>query len=211
MESNMARKAQTRADPEKRRALILDEAIGLIGERGYYGFTVQELGRRCGLSNPGLLHHFPSKPAVLLAVLDTLEADETKVMTPIVQAALDRLAGADGGCAVLHVLRMIVARADAQPAACRLLAELQSESLDPAHPAHGWWLRREAAVLALHGTLLRPFVAVPDAVARQLLAMMDGLCVQWLRAARGFDVVAAWDDALARLLPELHATPAPDR
>jgi len=194
---------RTREDPEARRAQIIGHAVTLIGERGYYGFTVQALARRCGLSNPGLLHYFPSKHAVLLAVLQELEADATEVMTPLVRTATHEPRSASAKDAVFLVLRTIVARASDRPDICRLLAELQSESLDPAHPGYAWWRRREAAVLGLFTTLLDPFVDKPLPVARQLLAMMDGLFIQWLRADRSFDVVAALDHGFARLLPEL--------
>ena len=122
---------RARENSELRRAQILNEAIGLIGELGYYGFTIQELGRRCGLSKPGLLHYFPSKHDVLLAVLRELEGRETDVMSPLVQSTEHETGGADGKAAVLQVLRMIVARGAAQPHICRLLAELQSEALHP--------------------------------------------------------------------------------
>ena len=47
----MAYSTRTRGNSAARRGQILEQAIGLIGERGYYGFTIEELGRRCGLSN----------------------------------------------------------------------------------------------------------------------------------------------------------------
>ena len=204
--------ARIRENAEVRRRRILDQAVGLIGERGYYGFTIQELARRCGLSNPGLLHHFPSKHAVLQAVIQEVEAEETDVMLPLVQSAVHELRGDDAKDAVLHILRTIVARAINRPDICRLQAGLQFESLDPAHPVHEWWLKREARTLAFFTDLLRPHVDAPQLVARQLRAMLDGLGLQWLRADRGFDVAAAWDDALSRLLPELYlrdASPDP--
>ncbi|MCE7797149.1 TetR/AcrR family transcriptional regulator [Sphingobium sufflavum] len=187
-----------------RRGQILEQAIGLIGERGYYGFTILELGRRCGLSNPGLLHYFPSKQAVLLAVLDSLQLAEIDVMEPLAQSAMVELQGDAAKAAVLHILRTIAVRAHAKPDTCLFVAGLQSESLDPAHPAHEWWTRREVAVLDFYTGILRPHVDAPLLVARELLAMMDGLFLQWLRAGRDFDVLAAWDHALARIVPELH-------
>lgn len=195
---------RTREAPEVRRARILDEAIRLIGERGYYGFTIQELAQRCGLTNPGLLHYYPSKPVVLLAALAEMEARETEVIEPIVQQAERALAGSNGRLAVLGVLRAILVRGSANREMIRFLAELQSESLSPDHPAFSWWLRREAAMLDLFARLLHPFVADPAAIARQTLALIDGLSLQWLRAGEAMDLAAEWDRMLLRLLPELH-------
>ncbi|HEX7871611.1 MAG TPA: TetR/AcrR family transcriptional regulator [Sphingobium sp.] len=194
---------RVRDDPEVRRALILEQAIGLIGERGYHGFTVQELARRSGLSNPGLLYYFPSKSAILLAVLQELETRAARDMAPLVTAVQDGLGEGGGRAAVLALLRAMIVRSVSQPELCRLLAALQIESLDPSHPAHGWWQRREAVVLSLFGGLLSPFVADAPSVARQLLALIDGLCLQWLRAGQAIDFVVEWDRALARLVPEL--------
>lgn len=195
---------RTREAPEVRRARILEEAIRLIGERGYYGFTVQELAARCGLTNPGLLHYYPSKLDLLLAALAEMEARETEVIEPIVQGAERELSGPQARQAVLGVLRAIMVRGAAKREMIRFLAELQAESLSSDHPAFGWWLRREVAMLDLFTRLLHPFVADPAAIARQTLALIDGLSLQWLRANGGMDLAAEWDRMLLRLLPELH-------
>jgi AcrR family transcriptional regulator len=209
---NMEPVMRNHANTEARRRQILAQAVGLVGERGFYGFTIQELGLRCGLSKPGLLHYFPSKQAVLLAVLQELEWDEMEFMLPLVQSVTHDAAVASTQDAVLHVLRTIVMRAADRPEMCLLMAGLQAESLDPAHPAHAWFTAYETNVLKFFAGLLQPFFDAPELVARQMLAMRDGLCIQWLRAGRSFDVVDAWDRALARLLPELHDTaPDPDR
>ncbi len=197
-------KRRTREAPEVRRVRILDEAIRLIGERGYYGFTVQELAQRCGLTNPGLLHYYSSKLELLLAALGEMEARETEVLEPIVQAAERELSGPGAREAVLGVLRAIITRGAAKREMVRFLAELQAESLSPEHPAFTWWLRREAAMLDLFTRLLFPFVIDPIGIARQTLAMIDGLFLQWLRADGAMDIGNEWDRMLLRLLPELH-------
>ena len=40
---------------------ILDQATALFGEAGYRGTSLREIAARCGISHPGLLHHFPTK------------------------------------------------------------------------------------------------------------------------------------------------------
>lgn len=42
---------QTGMTKEGRQREILAEATRFIGERGYFGFTVHELARRCGLTS----------------------------------------------------------------------------------------------------------------------------------------------------------------
>lgn len=200
----MEAKTRVREAPEVRRARILDQAIALIGERGYYGFTIQELGKRSGLSNPGLLHYFPSKLDVMLAALREIEAREAEFMEPLVLLAERELIGRDSATGVLNVLRAMVARATARPEMIRFFVELQAESLDPAHPGHEWWQQRETKTLSFLTRLLTPHVADATGVARHVLAQMDGLSLQWLRAFPALNAIDEWDRALARLLPELH-------
>ena len=194
---------RTREDPELRRAKILDEGIRVIGERGYYGFTVQEMAQRCGLSNGGLLHYFPSKDHLLLAVLAEIRAREAEVLAPLVEAAARAPHGEGAKAAVRQLLVTMIARATAKPQITRFLAELTLESLDPAHPAHEWGRSREAVILDLFVTLIGPYVDAPLSTARLMLAVIDGLALQWLRANQAFDVLAEWEHALAKLAPEL--------
>lgn len=198
------RPRRVRETPAVRREKILEEAIGLIGERGYYGFTVQELAKRCGLTNPGLLYYFPSKLHVMLAVLEEAETRDSEAFAPIVAAAERNLNAPGGRQRVLDVLHAIMEHGTAHQPIVRLLFGLQAESLDADHPAHQWWRRREQVLGALYQRLLEPYVADPAPVARNLIALLDGLCMQWLRDDLCTDVVAEWKQALKRFLPELH-------
>ena len=188
-----------------RRGAILDQAIGAIGERGYYGFTISELAQRCGLSNAGLLYHFASKDELLLAVLDEIEERETEILLPLVQAASEGTPDAHSMMAVLDVLRTMMVRSTTQPELGRLFAELQVESLNKSHPGYAWWQRRESAVLGLFARLIAPYVEDAASTALHLAAMLDGLFLRWLHAGRSFDAVAAWERALGKLLPEFTA------
>lgn len=54
----------------RRREAVLDAAARLFRARGFHGVSVDDLGAAAGISGPGLYRHFPSKDAVLMAVLD---------------------------------------------------------------------------------------------------------------------------------------------
>jgi AcrR family transcriptional regulator len=56
-------------------ALILDAAVDLLVERGYCGTTTVAIQERAGITRGRLLHHFPSRDAVLVAAAQHL-ADE---------------------------------------------------------------------------------------------------------------------------------------
>lgn len=186
---------RARTDPEVRRAQILDAAIRIVGERGYHGFTVQKLAKRCGVTNGALLYYFSSKEQLLVAVLEEHDLRMT-------EAVVDEAQRSDSSrAAVLELLQAIVARAAAQPELTRLYAVLQQEALDPAHPAHAYFEKRERLVLETFARIVAPHAADPPAAARELFAMIEGLEQRWLRAGQAFDLVAAWDHAVAKLLP----------
>ncbi len=188
-----------------RREQILEEAIRIVGERGYYGFTVQDLAQRCGISNAGLLYHFGSKDQLLLAMLDVFERRETAAIAPLAALAAGEVGSRKKSAKpLLNLLRTMVARASTQPEIGRLYMALQSETLDPSHPAHQSFRAREAAVLDLFAKVVSPYVAEPHSTARQLLALMDGLGQQWVREDESFDLVAEWNRAVATVLPRLN-------
>ena len=193
-----------RDDAEVRRAQIVDEAIRVIGQRGYHGFTVQELAQRCALTNGGVLYHFGSKEKLLVAVLEERDRRIAETITPASAGFPSQKSGRREIplTAALQVLRLIIARCVTQPELVRLYAVLQSESLDHTHPAHDYFLRREAMVLTEFTQIVAPHVAEPRSTARQIHALMDGLSLQWLREKQAFDLVAEWDRAIAMLLPE---------
>jgi AcrR family transcriptional regulator len=190
MTSQLQRKRMQ--DPQSRRAQILDEAIKIIGLRGYHAFVLLDVAKQCGLTNGGLLYHFPSKERLLLAVI---EERDRRLAQKVIAAFGTKLRDAPVSV-VREVLRSMVKMVEAEPALARLYVVLQAEALDPTHPAHNYFVAREATTLDGFAALVAPQVADPPSVARQLHALMDGLTQQWLRAEQGFDIVVAWDRAL---------------
>lgn len=59
-------RSQAKAD---RRAALLDAAATLFSERGFNGVSIEDLGAAAGVSGPAVYRHFPSKQAVLAALL----------------------------------------------------------------------------------------------------------------------------------------------
>ncbi|WP_431218323.1 SACE_7040 family transcriptional regulator [Leifsonia xyli] len=59
-------RSQAKAD---RRAALLDAAAGMFAERGFNGVSIEDLGAAVGVSGPAVYRHFPSKQAVLEALL----------------------------------------------------------------------------------------------------------------------------------------------
>ncbi|WP_158864857.1 SACE_7040 family transcriptional regulator [Leifsonia sp. AG29] len=59
-------RSQAKAD---RRVALLGAAAGMFAERGFNGVSIEDLGSAAGVSGPAVYRHFPSKQAVLAALL----------------------------------------------------------------------------------------------------------------------------------------------
>ncbi|WP_322756060.1 TetR/AcrR family transcriptional regulator [Frankia sp. Cas3] len=57
------------ARPSSRREDILREAARLFATHGFHGVSIEQLGAAVGISGPGIYRHFPSKSAILAAML----------------------------------------------------------------------------------------------------------------------------------------------
>jgi AcrR family transcriptional regulator len=176
------------AKTEARRQEILTAAFEVFSTSGYRAGSLKDVADKVGLSQAGLLHHFPSKEALLEAVL-TLR-DENSV---------ERLGTADAeGMDLLRGLVELTRYNTTVPGLVSLYCVLSAEATDPAHPAHQYFLRRYDWVRGIivgaflevdrQGSL-RPGV-VPMAATRQLIALMDGLQVQWLLDNNSVDMPA---------------------
>ena len=188
---------RSRSNPGFKRQQILAEAVKIIGECGYNGFTISQLAARCNLTNAGLLHYFGSKEKLLVALLEEHEVQET--------AAISSLFNVEGRTPTLaevrRALTTIVQRSSSQSEMVRLNTVLGAESLIPGHPAKAYFDSREARGLEAFTAMLTAYTPDPQALARQLLATMAGLEAIWLRSDQQFDLTSEWEKALNQLLP----------
>lgn len=186
------------AQKQATRSRILDVSVQLIGDKGFYGFTLQDLAQRCGLTKGGLHHHFASKDSLLIAVLRDRDAKNAEAI--MAEFGRDKAAYEDLDT-LLKALRAIAVRASRQPELVRLFAMLQRESLDREHPAYSFFEARNAALQAGFEALVAPHVSDPQTTAYQLLAMLTGLEMIWLKTECSLDLVELWDRSLVSLLP----------
>lgn len=191
----------TRMSSRDRRRQIIDEAVRVVGRRGYYGFSVQEVAERCGLTVAGVLHHVGTKHGLLIAVLEDRDQRDHRAVAD--QAALESLPDPEGMplAEVAALLRGFVQRNAQQRELVRLYSILRAESLYEGHPAYEYFRERDASVLATFARLLTGKTGAPESTARQILALMGGLEEQWLREPDRVDLVAEWDRAAAKILP----------
>ena len=187
------------------RELVLDTALAMFGEHGYRATSVRDIAARCGMTHPGLLYHFPSKAALLMAALqrrddvDCLDSENGEIgFSQLVARA---------------VLRHLVSSAKhnaSKRGLVELFANLSVEATAPDHPAHDYFVGRYADLKATvarsftdlkRDRALRPGV-VPDIAAAQVIAAMDGLQIQWLLDTEGVDMAVALEALVNGLLVE---------
>ncbi|MEU4623001.1 helix-turn-helix domain-containing protein [Actinoplanes sp. NPDC023801] len=171
----------------------------LIAERGFWGLSMQDVADGCGLTVPGMLHHVGSKDSLLVAVLEYRDEEDAKSLAQKLGMPVNQFWAEEPARITLpKVCSALVARNAEQPEIVRLFAVLEAESLAPGHPAHTYFKARQRRTLDQF-TALAGEVAGARELAAQVVAMMDGLQIQWLREPETVDLVSAWEAAAARL------------
>jgi AcrR family transcriptional regulator len=78
-------KKRTRLSPEKRRAQILDDATRIVLTEGLSAVNMERLGREAGISKALVYNYFPSRDALLAALL---HREQTELRERGMQTAL---------------------------------------------------------------------------------------------------------------------------
>ncbi|MFJ9635256.1 TetR/AcrR family transcriptional regulator [Streptomyces sp. NPDC101178] len=183
-----------RARSEERRAEILRATLEVIAERGYRGATLGTVAERVGLTQQGLLHYFPTKEALLVAVLEDRDRWDTGGR------------GSTDGAWRLELLGSLVEYNAMRPVIVRTFSALLGESVTEDHPAREFFTRRYTQVRAGMAATLRaeygdtlPGGLSPERAAVLLVAVMDGLQYQWLLDPEAVDMPEAFADFLGLL------------
>ncbi|MET9955070.1 TetR/AcrR family transcriptional regulator [Streptomyces sp. NPDC006339] len=190
---------------DERRRRILDVAVEHFAQWGFHASSLARIAKEVGVTQGGLLHHFGSKEELLVSVLERSEEHD-----------VERFFSSEFDSAADCFLRLIdlVDYNSRRPGRTRMFNVLVGESSDRAHPAHAFFRRRYATIVArLSGTLraaadageLRPD-ADCTAVAHELLAVMDGIQLQWALDPESVDMARRLRVYLDRLYGSVSAT-----
>lgn len=164
---------------ERTRERILSSALTLFSEKGFATTSVRDIAAHAGITHAGLLHHFPSKDEMLVRVLAYREQQEHTRRGQLESASAEQL---------FHWLIEIVEQNIADPARMRLFAKISAEATDPDHPARAYFTARYATLVAEFERVLTdrftttpPLITItPREAAESILALSDGLQMQWL-------------------------------
>jgi AcrR family transcriptional regulator len=198
-----ARNRGTYPKGDRRKVQILQAAFETFAAGGYHTASMLQIAAACGVSRAGLLHHFPTKEALLEAVLDERDRRTAELFFR------DAPPESEDGVAYFASLLRVVEHNALNPEIVRLFAVLSTEATDSEHPAHAYFVARyersqrrtRAALGNLAERGLLRSGAARAGLEVDVIALMDGLQVQWLLNPGGTDMPGA----LRRRLGEIVA------
>jgi AcrR family transcriptional regulator len=177
-ESSLPRRTQAERT-RQRKEQVIRQAFRFFGQYGFHGTRLADIAKAAGVTEPGLLHHFPSKAHLFMEVLAERDRLDRERFDPSVRGE-----AADP----LDSFQELVGYNQTVPGLVQLFAVLVAESIDEQHPGHDFFRQRyrdlrdqTADVLsrAQGRGEIRQDIPAEDVVIL-LFAMMDGLQIQWL-------------------------------
>ncbi|WP_457792083.1 TetR/AcrR family transcriptional regulator [Pseudomonas syringae] len=186
-----------------RKVQIIQAAMIIFARDGYAGASLTNIAKVAGISQVGLLHHFPNKLALLQAVL---EHRDTYVASRLQEA--DQNGSLQG---FMSFLKLVMSFSIEDAAVSQALMIINTESLSVTHPAHRWFSERFGIVhshLQAHlNALIQAGEVRSDVDVRQIsleiAAMMDGMQIQWLRSPGDVQIEQAFARFIERLARDL--------
>jgi AcrR family transcriptional regulator len=191
----MARTSYTTPEGRRTREQLVRAAMEAFAARGYRGASLDRIAADVGISRQGLLHYFPSKVELLLAVLALRDEEDTARVTAFME---------HHDWSIRETLREIVRYNATRPGLSALYTVLSAEGIDPEHPAHDWFVeryrnaRRDLASWVASeqaGGRMRTTMA-PERVATTMIAILDGLQLQSLLEPDAVDSERVLDDLM---------------
>jgi AcrR family transcriptional regulator len=182
----------------QRKEQVIHAAIHYFGQYGYHGARLSDIAQAAGITEPGLLHHFPSKENLLMEVLAERDRLDHDRFDPGLHAEVGN---------PLNSLQKLVAHNETVPGLVQLFTVLVAESIDEQHPGHDFFRRRyqdlrdqtlDVVTRAQARGEIRTDVPAQDLVV-MLFAMMDGLQIQWLYEPNTVHMAHLFDQFLGLL------------
>lgn len=193
---------------EVRRDRILAVAAVHFGRRGYEGARLVDIAADAGVTDAGLLHHFPTKKALFQAVVERRDATYVNMWDPNIVTTRQMLD------AFVESVRATASDRDL----ARFRRTLSAAALLEGHPAEGHLAHRLEQALAglvpfLEGCRDRGELRADlDAqqVVLEVLAMNSGLRELWLQLPEQVDYPGALAKAIDRIYERIRAVPDGD-
>lgn len=161
--------------------------MAVFAVRGYRNASLAEIADRVGMTHAGVLHHFASKEQLLVEVLEYRDSSDVQDLEGHhAPAGLELLQ---------HLIRTAATNAQ-RPGIVQSYSVLSAEAVTEDHPAQEWFRSRyaglrqmiSAAIAEGLGPEAAPTEPELSAATAAIIAMMDGLQVQWLLEPAAIDM-----------------------
>ena len=199
--------ANPRPETERKRKDILRAAIEIFGTKGSTNGTLADIAEQVGMTHAGVLHHFGSKQKLLLEVLEFRDQDD------VAHLADRHIPG--GPDLFMHLVRTMIRNAT-RPGIVQVYTVLSAESVTEEHPAKEFFQERYRVLRgevdeAFRELCVQEDVTDPvaiDKASAAILAVMDGLQLQWLLDPTAIDLAAASEFGIQAIVNSV-LTPGP--
>jgi len=162
-----------------RRAAVLQAARRLFARYGFKGASLAAVAQEVGITDAGLLYHFPTKNDLLLAVIAEGDREQDE--------SLAKVRGAKG-LALLRRMAEFGVDLESDPLLTALDVTLSAEHMQESSEINSYFVERYDR---FRGMLVEAFVEAqqdgdlrgdfdPRTEAANMTAVLDGLRLQWL-------------------------------
>ncbi|NMM93823.1 TetR/AcrR family transcriptional regulator [Bifidobacterium oedipodis] len=200
--SNGGDAPKRRMSSEERFEQIVDVAVRLIGRKGYYGMSLQDVASEIGISQTAVIHRVKNKQGLLIAVIeryyDRLDATASYL------AQFEPGGAREGELPKIpEALHAVVEQNVGQPELVRVFEMLNAEAMSPEHPAYAYFAKRPQW---MRDTYRAYEWQVPDGVDGEFVYMlanaaMYGLEGRWLARPDEIDFLSEWERYSDYLFP----------
>jgi AcrR family transcriptional regulator len=193
---------------KKRRSQLIEAACQCIIEKGYHKLTLQDITDRLGLSKGSLYYHFETKEDLLLTVLDHLIHSWDEVIEK-------KLKGAERAEEKLSILLEAGFEIGRDGVSYQILVNFWGETdhnqtFRETNADFYARYRQQIITIIEEGIQEGVFRRVDlSMAASMILALVDGLCLQWIFDPRAFRIEKAWKAAQTFVF--CHLTGYPDQ
>lgn len=181
------------------RGRLLSAAAGLFRDQGYERTTVRDIAAAVGIQSGSIFHHFPSKDAILYAVVEEV----IKTNTQRLRDAIDGVADASAQLRALIYMELVFIVGDTREAMSVMVQEWRSLSDEQQRQAlqlrqvyEDIWLKVLAQLKTEGHFSCSPFVM------RRLITGMNSWAYNWFKTSRDLSLDELADITLARVVGE---------
>jgi AcrR family transcriptional regulator len=158
---------------------IVTSAIKLFGSRGYRATSISSIAADVGITDAGVLHHFPTKLDIFWAVVDVFIEQQIGPFIDFV---------APGGLEAIRNLGRWGEVMEERPEMIALQVLLTAEGIGVHSELHDYYIQRNRDLRDVIVALFADGIArgeiradcEPETEAMALLAYLDGARIQWV-------------------------------